>query len=310
MHTILGINGTVGPYLAADLKKRNIPVRGVSRRPFEGDWEHRKADVLNLAELIDAVDGSEVVYLVVGLPYDIKVWRRDWPIVMSNTIEACLATGAKLVFLDNVYAYGLVKGEMTEETPYNPCSEKGKVRVQIANMLMEAVEKKNLRACIARGADFFGPRADLSVITSTVTARHAKGLKAQWMGDPKKVHTFTYSKDIGLALAVLGTDAGADGQIWHLPTSSELWTGEQWISESAGQFGAPKGYQAISTFMMKLIGLFVPIMRELAEMNYQFSNDYIFSSEKFERTFGLKPTPNQQGMRETTEYYKNQASGR
>ena len=89
MHTILGINGATGPGLAAELRKRNIQVRGVSRRPFPGDWEHRQADVTNMAEVMDAVDGSEVVYLLVGLEYNIDIWRRDWPKFRSHCRRTC-----------------------------------------------------------------------------------------------------------------------------------------------------------------------------------------------------------------------------
>ena len=303
MHTLLGSNGTVGPGLAAALRQRNIPVRGVNRRPHPGDWEHVVADVTNPADVLAAVDGSEVVYLLVGINYNLKVWRRDWPIIMENTIMACQATGAKLVFMDNVYAYGLVEGPMTEKTPMHPTSEKGKVREKIARMLLDAMDK-GLKACIARGADFYGPHCETSVLNITLFERYAAGKSAYLMGRADKIHTYTYSTDIGPALAILGTDARADGQVWHLPTSAERWTGEQWARAAAAAFGVPPKYQATPTFMLRLIGLFNPLMHELAEMNYQFTHDYIFSSEKFERTFGVTPTPIEKGLAETVAFYQ------
>lgn len=297
MHTILGINGTSGPGLAADLKKRGIAVRGVSRRPAPGDdWEHVSADVLDKKQVMDAVRGSEVVYLLVGLKYDHRVWQREWPVIMQNTIDACLEHGAKLVFMDNVYAYGLVNGVMTEDTPYRPVSKKGAVRVQIANMLHEAVATRGLRACIGRAADFYGPNCNTSVFNLVVSDRHKLGKKAFYLGNPKKIHTFIYTLDLGPALAILGTDPRADGQVWHLPTTAERLTGEDWVRMSAEAFGAPPGQTATPTFLMRLMGLFNPIMRELAEMNYQFTHDYIFSSEKFEKTFGMKPTSPRDGI--------------
>lgn len=304
MHTILGINGTIGGDLAAALRKQNIPVRGVSRRPFPGDWEHRIADVLDAAQVSDAVRGSEVVYLLVGLQYNIKVWRRDWPVAMKNTIDACLQHGAKLVFVDNVYAYGRVEGPMTEETPYNPCSEKGKVRLQIIETLLDAMRHRGLKGCIARAADFYGPHCETSVLNSTVFDRLIAGKSAFVMGRADKIHTYTYSKDLGPAVAILGTDSRADGQVWHLPTSNETWTGADWVKAVAAAFGVPPKFQGTPTFMLRILGLFTPIMREFVEMNYQYTHDYIFSSEKFESTFGMKPTPLQQGLAETVAYYK------
>src|SRR5690606_11412762 len=108
-------------------------------RPVNPTDEVFTADLLDADAIERAIAGSEVAYLVAGLRYDLRVWREEWPRVMRNVIDACQRTGAKLVFFDNVYAYGRVDGPMTEETPYNPSSEKGKVRERIARALMEEV---------------------------------------------------------------------------------------------------------------------------------------------------------------------------
>ncbi|MCB0527807.1 MAG: NAD-dependent epimerase/dehydratase family protein [Saprospiraceae bacterium] len=304
MHTILGINGTVGPGLAAALQQRDIRVRGVGRRPVKGPWEHRSADVTNIAELLDVTDGSEVVYLLVGLEYNIKVWRRDWPVIMENCIEACRAHNAKFVFLDNVYAYGLVKGAMTEETPMRPNSEKGKVRKQIAERLLDAFRNHGLRGCIARAADFYGPDCQSSVLNSTVFERMAAGKSAFIMGRADKVHTYTYSRDMGAALAILGTDDRADGQVWHLPSSAERWTSEDWVKVAAEIFSVRPKFQATPTFVLRVMGLFNNLFREMIEMNYQYTHDYVFDSQKFEKTFGLRPTSFRQGAEETAAFYR------
>jgi nucleoside-diphosphate-sugar epimerase len=311
MHTILGINGTAGPGLAHELLRQNLSVRGVSRRAFSlsgaapsDRWQHIQADLLDPRQLRDAVRGSEVVYLLVGMKYDIDVWRRDWPALMQTTVDACVDAGAKLVFLDNVYSYGLVDGVMTEATPYNPNSRKGEVRVRVANLLHDAVRQRGLRACIARAADFYGPDCLTSMLNEVVFKRHAAGQKALWMGDPKKVHTFTYSHDLGPALATLGTDARADGEVWHVPTTAERLTGHDWVRLSAEQAGVKPGLMATPTWMLRIMGLFNPLMREMVEMNYQNTHDYIFSSEKFERTFGQKATDPRTGASETMAWYR------
>jgi hypothetical protein len=117
-------------------------------------------DVLNREDVFQAVKGSDIVYLLVGLEYSRKVWKRSWPVIMRNTIDACKATGARLIFFDNVYMYGRVKGKMTEATPFNPCSEKGRIRKEIDEMLLSEMNTGSLKAIIAKAADFYGPRAD------------------------------------------------------------------------------------------------------------------------------------------------------
>jgi nucleoside-diphosphate-sugar epimerase len=304
MHTILGINGNVGKLLATELTQKGIKVRGVSRRPFLGNWEHIAADVLDLDALTAAVAGSEVVYLAVGLEYTIKVWRRDWRVLMQNTIEACRRTNAKLIFIDNVYMYGKVEGAMTETTPAHPSSEKGKIRAEIAALLLTAFEAKILRGCIARAADFYGPDCDKSGLNTTVFERFAAKKSAQWLGKTDKKHSFTYVPDMAKALAILGTDPRADlSLIWHLPTAAPALTGLDIIQQAGKIFNVPPKFSAIGDFMLSILGIFIPIMRELKEMSYQTNFDYVFSSEKFEQVFGVKPTAYADGIQQTAAFY-------
>ena len=125
------------------------------------------------------------------------------------------------------------------------------------------------------------------------------------MGRADKVHTFTYTRDIGPALAILGTDDRADGQIWHVPTSQERRTGADWVKAGAAAFGVKPAFQTTPAFVLRIMGLFNKLFREMVEMNYQYTHDYVFSSAKFEKTFGLKPTPVAQGLAETVAYYKS-----
>jgi nucleoside-diphosphate-sugar epimerase len=126
LHTILGANGTIAKELVPVLQANGESIRLVSRnpKPVPGA-ETRAADVLDYGQVVRAVEGSHVVYLLIGIPYDHKVWQRDWPVIMRNVIDACKATGARLVFFDDVYMYGKVDGVMTEETPYRHSSKKG-----------------------------------------------------------------------------------------------------------------------------------------------------------------------------------------
>jgi nucleoside-diphosphate-sugar epimerase len=134
MQTILGAGGVIGDELAKNLIAYTKKIRIVSRNPkaVNSTDEIFKADLSVKEQVLEAVKGSDVTYLVVGLKYDIKVWSTLWPKIMLNVIEACKQTDTKLVFFDNVYMYGKVDGIMTEETPVNPCSKKGEVRAQIA----------------------------------------------------------------------------------------------------------------------------------------------------------------------------------
>lgn len=304
MHTIIGINGNIGRLLAQELISKGYKVRGVSRQPQEGhQWECKTADVLDAQSLKQAVAGSEVVYLLVGLEYKTAVWKQDWVKLMQNTIDACVATQAKLIFVDNVYMYGYVEGEMTENTPINPCSEKGKVRAAVAQLLIDAFDRQILRGCIARAADFYGPDCSTSMLTQTIFLNMAKNKAAQLMGNIEAIHSYTYTPDIAKALVIMATDSRADNQVWHLPTAKNPLSSRQIVHKMAQLTGKTPKIMHMGKFMMSILSLFMPILKELKEMMYQYDKNYIFNSDKFDKTFSFTPTSYEQGLMACKKFY-------
>lgn len=301
MQTILGANGVIGRELAEALRAYTDRIRLVSRSPraLKPTDETFAADLLDANAASDAVRGSDVAYLVVGLQYSTNVWREQWPRLMRNVMDACKRHGTKLVFFDNVYAYGLVRGGMTEDTPYNPTSRKGEVRARIATMLEDEMKRGELQAMIVRAADFYGPGATTSMTHAVVFERLRAGKAPQWLGNPKAVHTFTYTPDAGRATAVLGQKAEAYGQVWHLPTHPEPITAEAFVRLACAAAHRPYRLQVAPKIMLRLMGLFMPVLRENMEMMYQYEEDYRFDSSKVERTFGLRATPYEDGIAAT-----------
>ena len=298
MQTILGANGVIGNELSKLLPQYTDKVRQVSRHPkkVNATDETFAADLLDAKAVSDAVNGSEVAYLVAGLKYDATVWAEQWPAVMRNAIDACKRHGTKLVFFDNVYAYGKVDGVMSEDTPYNPCSKKGEVRATIATTLMDEVKRGELQAMIVRAADFYGPGAALSLTHSTVHERLKAKKTPQWIGDAQAVHTFTYTPDAGRSVALLGNTASAYGQVWHALTSKEPMSGEAYVRIACELAGQPFKVQVAPRWMLGLMGLFVPVLRENMEMLYQFEHDYRFDSSKLEQAFTVQATSYREGI--------------
>ncbi|MFD1096487.1 NAD-dependent epimerase/dehydratase family protein [Salegentibacter chungangensis] len=302
--TILGAGGAIGTELAKALSEYTNDIRLVSRHPKavnEND-ELFPADLQNTGMVQKAVKGSAVVYLCAGLEYNFKIWKKSWPKIMANVISACIAENARLVFFDNVYMYDKgAMGNMTENAPINPPSKKGMVRAEIAQMLMQEVKEGNLKALIARSADFYGPGVKTSMLTETVIKPMIKGKKANWLGGTHYKHSFTYTPDAALAVALLGNSEEAYDQVWHLPTAGEPPTGKEWTEMVANELNTKAKVQAVPKWMVKIIGLFIPIMREMPEMMYQYDRDYIFRSDKFEKAFSFKPTPYREGVKKVVE---------
>src|SRR4051812_49139664 len=129
LHTILGATGAIAQELIPVLQSHNEKIRLVSRKQQQvNGTETVSADLLHYDQTLKAIEGSAIVYLLVGMTYNAEIWARDWPILMRNVINACKATNARLLFFDGAYAYGKVNGPITETTPYHPSSKKGTVR--------------------------------------------------------------------------------------------------------------------------------------------------------------------------------------
>ncbi len=304
MQTILGANGTIGSLLAKELTRYTDKIRLVSRNPVKVNEtdELFPADLSNPEIVEKAVAGSKVVYLLVGFEYKLSVWREKWPVLMRAVIDACIRHQARLVFFDNIYLYDRAAiGHMTEESPVNPSSGKGEVRREVATMLMQEVKAGKLSGLIARSADFYGPANEKSFLIEVVYKNFKKGKKANWFMNADKFHSFTYTPDAAKATAILGNTAEAYNQVWHLPTDSAKITGRQMISLFAREMKKQDKVMVMPMWLLKILGLFIPLMREMPEMMYQYDRDYFFDSTKFQQKFGFTPTPYEAGVKAIVE---------
>ena len=299
--TILGANGTISTVMASELRKYTDTIRLVSRNPRKVHTmdELMPADLADPAQVDRAVEGSEVVYLMVGFEYDIKVWRERWPKLMRATIDACIKHNAKLVFFDNVYLYDVAAiGHMTESSPVNPPSLKGEVREEIAEMLMSEISIGRLKGLIARAPDFYGPDNEKSFMIETVYKNMLKGKSPMWFMNADRRHSFIYTPDAARATALLGNTDDAYGQVWHLPTDPAAVTGRQFVDLFNKEMGTTKKVFVLPMFLLRIIGWFVPLMREMPEMMYQYDRDYFFDSTKFMKRFGFAVTSYADGVKE------------
>ncbi len=309
MQTILGAGGAIGIPLAKELKNYTSAIRLVSRDPKKVNEtdELCPIDLNDLTQIDKAVDGSEVVYVVIGFEYKTSVWQKTWPAFMKAVIEACKKHNAKLVFFDNVYMYDKTAiPHMTENSPIHASSRKGQVRQQLHEMIMKEVENNSLTALIARSADFYGPDNKNSAFNMMIVDNLMKGKKAQVFGNINKIHTYTYTPDAAKATALLGNTPEAYNQVWHLPTTSEKLTNLQWVRLVADELNTESKIQTVPVWLMKVLGLFIPIMKEFPEMVYQYDQDYVFDSSKFDQQFGMKTTTPEEGVRKLIRSLKGQ----
>jgi nucleoside-diphosphate-sugar epimerase len=301
MITILGAGGVISNEVVKLLAAAKQPFRLVARKPVSaaGATETVSADLADQEQTVRAVAGSSIVYLLAGLKYDHKLWAEMWPRIMGNVIEACKRAGAKLIFFDNVYMYGRVRGAMTEQTPFNPCSKKGEVRAKIATSLVDAWKAGALTAMIARAADFYGPAAPNGLPNVLVFEPFSKNQKASWVANDCVAHSYTYTADAARSVVMLAESESAWNQTWHVATTPNPPTGKEFVGTAAKEFGVAPRYRVLSRPMVRVMGWFNPLVGEVYEMLYQNDAAYLFDSTKFARAFGFSGTPYAEGIRAT-----------
>jgi nucleoside-diphosphate-sugar epimerase len=298
MQTILGAGGAIGKELARELHTYTNDIRLVSRNPkaVNKNDQLMTADLTSAEHVDRAVEGSDVVYLTVGLDYKASVWKKQWPLIMRNVIDSCKKNQAKLVFFDNVYMYDRdYLANMTEDIPTRPTSRKGEVRTQVVQMLLDEMKSGKITALIARSADFIGPTN--SVLVEMVYKNFSKGKKANWFSKTDKIHSFTNTIDAARGTAKLGNAPDAYGQVWHLPTSDARLTGKDWINLFANEMGVEPKISILPDWLLAILGFFIPILKEMKEMSYQYDRDYFFNSNKFNNRFGYKPISPDEGVK-------------
>jgi len=297
LHVVLG-GGQIGDRLAELLAGSGHQVRVVqrsAREPQTPNIQRVQGDVLDAAFRADAVRGASVVYDCMNPLY--HQWPERLLPLGAASIDAARTVQAKLVALDCLYMYGIPNGPMREDSPRNPCSKKGELRVKLEQLRMDAQQRGDVQVAIGRASDFFGTRLSSALFVERFWQKLWANQALEAPGNPDMPHSYTYADDVARGLATLGAQDQAMGQIWHLPTSSHL-SSRDLFQRVAAEAGSRSSVRTVPKWLFQVAGWFSPTMREVAEMIYQWQVPYVIDDTKFRTTFNQEPTPLDQAVRD------------
>ena len=261
-----------------------------------------QADLTNPGEVERVTQGAQVVFHTVQPPY--TRWPDLFPPLTSAILQGITGSGAKLVFGDNLYMVGPTGGKPIHEgLPYAATGHKGRTRAQMATQLLEAQAAGRARITIGRGSDFFGPRCTDSTLGEIVFGAAVSGKAMNLLGNIDLPHSYTYIRDFAKGLVILGERREADGQAWHIPNAPTLTT-RQVAQQIADAAGVPLKTQVAGRFLVSVLGLFNPQIREMKEMMYEFEEPYIVDTTRFVQTFGDIATPWAQSIPATLAWFR------
>ncbi len=290
LHVVLGA-GQIGHRLAQMLSSSGHRVRQVRQSPQPSTIagvELVAGDITDLDFAARVGAGASVVYDCMNPPY------HRWPELLlaigRGSLHAAETSGARLVALDCLYMYGRPQGPMREDSPLQPCSKKGELRVQLGELRLSAAREGRVPVAIGRSSDFFGTGLPSSLFSDRLFERILAGKRAEVFGNPDMPHAFTYADDVARGLMTLGERAEAPGHVWHLPTNPAI-TPRQLMRELGAALGRDVDVMAVPRWLLRGMGVFSPTMREMVEMLYQFEVPFELDDSRFTSTFGWSATP-------------------
>ena len=300
MQTILGANGQIGEELARELKRNfTSDIRIVSRhaQKVNDTDEIFSADLSVRDKAIEAVRGSEIAYFTLGLPISSDLWEKQFPVILRNVIDACKVNGTKLVFFDNTYMYPQDDRILTENIAFAPLGRKGRVRREMAEMVLKEIQSGELEAVICRAPEFYGPAKTQSITNTLIFNNIKEGKTLKIPLSDKKKRSLIWTPDASRATALIGNTPDAFGQTWHLPVDKSHPTYREFIRTASGIYGKDLKYSVVPKFVFSIGALFNKKMKELLELLPRYEHNNIFDDSKFRKRFPeFKITSYKQGI--------------
>jgi nucleoside-diphosphate-sugar epimerase len=301
--TLLGAAGAIGKSIAGVLGREGKPYRVVGR-------DHARLTAAfghdPLAEIVTwnpddpqsaraAVRGSILLVYLVGVPYD---RFQLHPIVMRQTLDAAIGESVeRMLLIGTVYPYGRPRTTpVKEDHPRDPHTFKGSMRKEQEDMLLGADALGKIRGAVLRLPDFYGPGVDKSFLDSLFQAA-ANGGTANMLGPVDTPHEFVFVPDVGPVVNGLAASHGAWGRVWHLAGAGAV-TQRDLAERVFRMAGRKPRLRVAGKTLLRLMGLFNPIMRELVEMHYLLTTPVLLDDSALHGLLGrIHKTPYDEGLR-------------
>ncbi len=307
IHVVFGATGAIGSAIVRHLVAQGEFVRAIVRDadvasemlPAGAGLVGGSADSADVA--LKACRGASIVYDCVNVPY--SRWAQELPQLTANILAGAREAGAKLVFPDNVFAYGpLQRTPAMEDHPLAATTKKGRIRAEMEQTLMEAHRSGQVPVVIPRFPDFYGPYVGSPTFRPMFEAAIA-GKTATWPVNLDVPHDMVYIDDAAAAAVLLATADDTYGQAWHVPGPGPV-TGRQFLESTFGAAGKEPHLRAVGRGSYRFFGFLIPEAGEMTELLYQFEEPLVLDGRKFAARFpDFQYTTRQEAARRTVEWF-------
>jgi nucleoside-diphosphate-sugar epimerase len=270
---LFGGGGVIGQSIANALRAKGESYRvvGRSRKTLEAEFgDDPLAEIVTWnpedpGSVRTAARGIDTIIYLIGVPYNNFQLH---PVLMRKTLDGAIAEKvAKIVLIGTVYPYGRPRTERVSEShTREPHTFKGKMRKEQEDILLASHAAGSIQVTILKLPDFYGPNVKNSFMYQAFQAA-VTGKRAQLIGPIDTPHEFIYVPDVGPVVLSLANDPRAFGQAWNLAGVGTI-TQREFVTRIFREAGHKLKFFVAGKTLLRLMGLFNPIMRELVEMHY------------------------------------------
>lgn len=310
---VLGATGSIGYAVTANLLARQFPVTILVRNRAKAEALFPNQPTLTIVEG-DAQDAALLNQLAIGkdfifhgINYPYNKWFGNMDTVTQKVIDAATKNHATIVFPGNVYNFGNTKEPIREDSLPNPCTRKGQLRVAIESMMEQAANAGHCRVINVRLPDFWGPNV-LNEGVAPIFENALNGKALPWVANADIPHQAVFTSDAAEIIARLML------REWEKPTTAayQLWNYggttvpslRSWFTQISRLVGKPLKVELYSRLMVTVLGVFMPVLREVKEMLYLYENTILLDDKKVRSLFpDFTPTPMDEALTETLAWF-------
>lgn len=286
---ILGAKGRFGRAALSAFADAGWDVTAFGRdwnEPGKNGIRRITGNVQDTAALKAACAGQDVIVNAINPPYE--NWVRDLPKITSSVITAAQESGAHVIIPGNVYNYGANADEvLSETTPWEPTSRKGRLRVTMEDAYRDA----GVPTIVLRGGDFLETAKSGNWFDMIIAAKAHRG-RTTYPGPLDRVHAWAYLPDMALAAVMLAERRDSFAPFEEFTFGGYALTGSELVEHIEGAVGKPQKISGLPWFVLRILGLFQPSMRELPEMRYLWNVPHRMEGKKLRQILPeFQPTP-------------------
>ncbi len=308
-YLIIGATGAIGyavtqALIDADMKV-TLLVRDHRKALLLFDTNHAlnivEGDVFDTALLRKLASDADFIFHGANVSYE--HWASAMPTITRCIIDAAEVSHATVIFPGNNYNYGCSKESISEITPFNPCSALGNVRVQLERMLQQATDQGRIKTLIVRLAELWGPNVTNKTFAPVFENAHRK--KAlPWLVTDQVPQQLLFNRDAGEAIVALTLRKDRQAYEVFNMGGTLVPSINSWLKNIAAIAGHSGKISIVPKLMVHLLGLVIPLMKEVKTMIYKYEHTIALDDAKLHQVLPAVPsTPMNQAIEETLRWF-------